>query len=136
MKAPEKPFMPPLVKVTVILLFSSLAFSVLMMLFVSLSPSQLPGWFAPVVGGISVVIMGFLTWAIASGRRWALNVYLILFILGIPASLEIATRMPDGQPASFMGLLAQTLAQVIALAILFGRVPTSWFAAHRSARKA
>ncbi|MBI4205111.1 MAG: hypothetical protein HY527_08800 [Betaproteobacteria bacterium] len=98
-------------------------------------PQGLPSWFTPVVATITFLITGLLILAIASGRWWAIVVYTVLFVLGLPG-LVLVFRTQLVSSGRFLSLLVQVLAEGIALALLFLPPAGSWFRATRAARTA
>lgn len=92
---------------------------------------RLPTWFGPVVGGITFLVMALLAWAIATGRRWALVVSVILLIVGLPTSVPFLQEQSVGGLLVFGG---QTLAGAVAYALLFTYASRQWFRASQEFR--
>ena len=136
-EARQRPGMPRSAQVAIILLGGSLAVGVVRILIgpLPVDPS-LPRWFTPVVSGITVLVLGLLLSAIATGRRWAFNASIIIFALGLPASVSFGREQLNTGLGGFLVLAAQVLAQAIAFGLLFARPSREWFAACRKARAA
>lgn len=131
----QKPTMPVSVKVALSLLAGSLAIGVLRVI-VSPLPGNpaLPPWFGPVVLMTTMVVLGLLIIAMAFGRRWAFITFAIMFVLGLPSSLPLAIRQLETSTGNFLVLIAQTIAQGIAVGILVMQPAREWFAECRKAR--
>jgi hypothetical protein len=83
------------------------------------------------VTGYAVAI-GLAT-AIALGRRWALVVYTVLFVLGSLLTLP-ALLTAQHTTASLAWFATDTAIRAAAIILLFGRPATAWFAACRPRR--
>ena len=92
----------------------------------------LPPWFAPVVGGLTLLFLAFLVGAIATGRRWALVLSVILFVVGLPASLSFLKGQSLGGLLLFGG---QTLAGGTAYVLFCTKPSRQWFRAARELRR-
>ena len=130
---PQPPVMPRPAKLALSLLVAALVVGLVRML---LEPAPvdpaLPTWFAPVVGGLTFLFLAFLVGAMATGRRWALFLSVVLFVVGLPASLSFLKE------SSLAGLLVfggQTLAAGAAYVLLFTKAARQWFGAAREARR-
>ena len=71
--------------------------------------------------------------AMALGRRWALIVYTVLFVLGALISLP-ALLTVQHTTASLAWFACDTAMRAVAIVLLFGRPATAWFAAYRPPR--
>jgi uncharacterized membrane protein len=125
--------MPRSVKIALSLLVAALVVGLVRML---LEPAPvdpaLPAWFGPVVGGLTFLLLALLVGAMATGRRWALVLSVVLFVVGLPASLSLL------RDRSLGGLLVsggQTLAGGIAYVLLCTRASRQWFRAARELRR-
>lgn len=92
----------------------------------------LPPWFGPVVGGLTLLFIAFLVGAIATGRRWALVLSVVLFVVGLPASLSFLKEHGLGGLLVFVG---QTLAGGAAYVLLCTKASRQWFRAAREFRR-
>jgi len=92
----------------------------------------LPIWFGPVVGGLTFLFLAFLVGAMATGRRWALVLSVVLFIVGLPASLSLLKEHGLGGLLVFGG---QTLAGGAAYVLLCTKASRRWFRATREFRR-
>lgn len=92
----------------------------------------LPTWFGPVVGGLTLVFVAFLVGAIAAGRRWALVLSIVLFVVGLPAPLAFLKEYGPGGLLVFVG---QTLASGAAYVLLCTKASRQWFRAAREFRR-
>ncbi len=78
------------------------------------------------------VAIGLVT-AMAFGRRWALIVYTVLFVLGALISLP-ALLTVHHTTVSLAWFACDTAMRAVAIVLLFGRPATAWFAAYRPPR--
>jgi hypothetical protein len=93
---------------------------------------ELPSWFAPVVGGSSLLVNALLIYAIGTGRQWALFLSVGLLLFGIRISLLHLNE----QSQSFLVVSAgQLLAQAVAYLLLFTSASRQWFIAARHFRR-
>lgn len=92
----------------------------------------LPTWFGPVVGSFTLLLVAFLVSAIATGRRWALVLSVVLFVVGLPASLSFLREYGLGGLLVFVG---QTLASGAAYVLLCTEASRQWFRAAREFRR-
>jgi len=92
----------------------------------------LPAWFGPVVGSLTLVFVAFLVGAMATGRRWALVLSVVLFVVGLPASLSFLKEYGRGGLLVFVG---QTLASGAAYGLLCTKASRQWFGAAREFRR-
>lgn len=92
----------------------------------------LPTWFGPVVGSLTFLFLAFLVGAIATGRRWALVLSVVLFVVGLPASLAFLKAPSLGGLLVFVG---QTLASGAAYVLLCTEASRQWFRAAREFRR-
>jgi hypothetical protein len=125
--------MPRSVKVALSLLVAVLGVGLVRML---LEPTPvdpaLPTWFGPVVGGLTLLFLAFLVGAIATGRRWALVLSVVLFVMGLPASLSF---LKEGSLAGLLVFGGQTLAGGAAYVLLFTKASRQWFREAREFRR-
>jgi hypothetical protein len=92
----------------------------------------LPAWFGPVVGSLTFLFAAFLVGAIATGRRWALVLSVVLFVVGLPASLSF---LKEDSLAGLLVFGGQTLAGGAAYGLLFTKASRRWFRAAREFRR-
>lgn len=92
----------------------------------------LPTWFGPVVGGLTLLFLAFLVGAIATGRRWALVLSVVLFVVGLPPSVSL---LKEGSLAGLLVFGGQTLAGGAAYVLLFTKASRQWFRAAREFRR-
>jgi hypothetical protein len=130
---PRRPIVPRPAKLALGLLVAVLIVGLVRML-VEAAPGDpaLPTWFTPVVGGLTFVFVAFLVGAIASGRRWALVLSVVLFVVGLPASLAVLKA--DSVAGLFL-FGGQTLAGGAAYALLLTKSSRQWFRAAREFRR-
>ena len=130
---PPRPIVPAPAKVALGLLVAVLLVGLVRMLLepAPVDPS-LPTWFTPVVGSLTFVLLAFLLGAIASGRRWALVLSIVLFVAGLPASLALL----KGDSVALVLLVGgQTLVAGTAYVLLLTRSSRQWLRAAREFRK-
>jgi len=124
--------MPRSVKLALSLLVAVLVVGFVRML---LEPAPvdaaLPPWFGPVVGGLTLLFLAFLVGAIATGRRWALVLSVVLFVVGLPAFLSF---LKDDRLAGLLVFGGQTLAGGAAYVLLFTKASRQWFREAREFR--
>ena len=127
------PNRPQPVKLALSLLVAGLVVGLVMML---LEPAPidpaLPTWFGPVVGGLTLLFLVFLVGVIATGRRWALVLSVVLFAVGLPASLSFLKEHGLGGLLVFVG---QILAGGAAYVLLCTKASGQWFRAARESRR-
>ena len=130
------PRRPQSVKVAIVLLVASLVLGFAMTVLRPLPNAPgVPSWFVPVVGASTFVIMVLLVFAIAFGRFWAVVVFAVLFVIGLPSMILALRAHPPGDE-SLVVVLIQTLGQGAALVALFVPTARAWFRAARAARAA
>jgi hypothetical protein len=130
------PRRPQSVKAAIVLMVATLALGFVRTILRPLpNATGLPSWFAPVVVASTFVIMALLVLAIAFGRFWALIVFAILFVIGLPSMIAVFRAHPVGGTSLFVMLL-QTLGQGAALVLLFLPTARAWFRAARAVRAA
>ena len=95
------------------------------------STTTIPTWFVLAMQGGTAVVLGLFILAIAFGRRWALIVFTIFFVLGLPVSVPPAIEQFETNRFGFAALSAQAIAQGVAVAILFMPPAREWFANHQ-----
>ena len=71
--------------------------------------------------------------AIALGQRWAVMVYVVLFVLGLPLLLLSAVH---DNAAGLVWTIAGTTVELVAIGLLFSRPARAWFAVVRDERVA
>ena len=101
------------------------------------NPGQ-PTWFAPVVGAFTLAIILALALLIWQGRGWARVVYAVLYGLGVPMMIAVASQLSAwlaDRPARAVLLLLQSASGLVALALLFLPEANTWFRATKLARK-
>jgi hypothetical protein len=82
-----------------------------------------------VFGSVCVCALGVaLVAAIAFGRRWALIVFVVFFVLGLPELGLSATRQLHSSVPGFGWLVASTAVEALAISLLFSRSAREWFA--------
>jgi hypothetical protein len=84
-------------------------------------------------GAVGFALAIGLVTAIAFGRRWALIVYTVLFVLSSLLSLP-ALLTVQHTTASLAWFACDTAIRAVAIVLLFGRPATAWFAAYRPRR--
>jgi hypothetical protein len=92
---------------------------------------------ASAIGGAKFVFFGLIVtfailvliiWLIARRRRnWARWVMLVMFILGLPFSVRMLSRMLPAEPLSVALSSVQVLAQAIAFFLIFTGNARDWF---------
>jgi hypothetical protein len=93
---------------------------------------RVPAWFAAVVGSVTLVILAALVAAIATGRRWALVVSIVVLVAGLP----LAHLTPSaGGNRGWLVSSAQILASGVAYVLLWTRSSREWFGAARGFRR-
>ena len=97
-------------------------------------PPGLPSWFAPVVLGITFLLLGAVLAYIATGRWWAFVLFVAMFLLGLPFSVPHMKGYFITEPTRFWAFVVHTLAQSVAIGILLTRPSRAWFSACRVAR--
>jgi len=97
-----------------------------------------PAWFAPAVASFTLLVVVAIALLILNGRNWARWLFAILFVVGIPTMIavigQLSTWLHD-RPARAILLLMQSLAQVVALILLYLPEANAWFRAVKVARK-
>jgi hypothetical protein len=123
------PRRPQSVKAAIVLMVATLTIGLVRTVLRPLPNAPgLPSWFVPVVVASTFVIMALLVLAIAFGRFWALIVFAILFVIGLPSMIAVFRAHPvDG--TSLVVTLLQTLVQGTALVLLFLPAARAWFRA-------
>jgi Protein of unknown function (DUF2510) len=132
--ATVRPARPTAVKAAVCLIAWALIVNISAML-ASLSRPDAYALIWPLRGASAVgfvVTIGLVT-AIAFGRRWALIVFTVLFVLGSLLSLP-ALLTTQHTTSSLAWFAADTAIRAVAIVLLFGRPATAWFAAYRPRR--
>ena len=71
--------------------------------------------------------------AIALGQRWAVMVYVVFFVLGLPLLLLSAVHDDAG---GLVWTIAETTVELVAIGLLFSRPARAWFAVVRDERVA
>jgi len=80
------------------------------------------------VGAFVLGSMVLLIWLAARRHKnWARCLYLILWILGLPAFVGMLSRMLHLEPFVAALMLAQSLAQAVALVLVFTGNARDWF---------
>jgi hypothetical protein len=82
---------------------------------------------------VRAVVVTVLLTAIALGQRWAVVVYVVLFVLGLPLLLLSAVH---GNAAEVVWTVAGTAVELAAIGLLFSRPARAWFAVVRDERVA
>jgi hypothetical protein len=77
---------------------------------------------------VSAVVGGGICAAIAYGRRWALYIYVVLFVGGLLV-LVVSAMDIHNNPAGFAWNLTTTAVGAAALALLCSKSASRWFAA-------
>jgi hypothetical protein len=80
------------------------------------------------------VVMVFLIAMIGRGRNWARITFLILFFLGLLASILSIVYSFTLSPISSVLTLAQVVLQMVALVFLFQQESSAWFRAKPAAK--
>jgi hypothetical protein len=133
--APDRPLHA---SIGIWILYAGLAIGLLRML-LDPDPSDpnIPNWFAPVVGSITLVLMAAIVAAMGSGRNWARILFLLMFIAGLPVMYAIAAdlaAMLSGRPGATAILVIQTCSQAAALVLVFTPSSNSWYRAAKAYR--
>ena len=81
----------------------------------------------------NVVVGAVLLTAIALGQRWAVMVYVVFFVLGLPLLLLSAVH---DNAAGLVWMIARTAIELVAIGLLFSRPARAWFAVVRDERVA
>ena len=81
----------------------------------------------------NVLIGAVLLTAIALGQRWAVMVYVVFFVLGLPLLLSSAVH---GNVAGSIWSIVETAVELVAIGLLFSRPARAWFASVRDERAA
>lgn len=100
---------------------------------------RLPANQSTLAGSLGVLLLGLITWKIASRRRWALWLLAILvfgWLLGSAVSFALVPKLLLAQFEALPGLLLvtsliHTLLQGVALIYLLGSSSRAWFRAAR-----
>lgn len=131
MIATIRPARPTAVRAAVWLIVWVLIVNVSVLLTSLSSPDAgLLDWPTRGAGAIGIAVAIGLVTAIAFGRRWALIVYTVLFVLG--SLLTLPTLLTVQHTAASLAWLATGSAmRAVAVVLLFGRPATAWFAAYR-----
>jgi len=91
--------------------------------------SEVQPGFGVVVGGGTIVVIGTMVWLISTGRNWARILFLILFILGLPAMVWAVVAgesiLPRPWEVGFSFL--QGALQLAGLLFLFTTASNVWF---------
>jgi hypothetical protein len=82
---------------------------------------------------VQAAIVTVLLTAIALGQRWAVMVYVVLFVLGLPLLLLSAVH---DNAAGLVWTIAGTAVELVAIGLLFSRPARAWFAVVRDERVA
>ena len=88
-----------------------------------LLPVASPLW----IGIVTGAILAALTVAVARGRNWARVTWLVLFLLGLPVIFFVGDLLLREGAASVAILVGQTIAQFVALVLLFQPSSNAWF---------
>jgi len=125
--------MPRRVRVAVGLLVTVLLIGLVRIL---IEPSpvgpELPRWFAPVVGGFSLLVNALLVYAIATGRQWALFLSIALLVFGVRISI---LHLKEQSLRFLIVSAGQLLTQAVAYLLLLTTASRRWFRAAREFRK-
>jgi len=128
----DLPARPPTVNVALIVMCASLVLGLgRTLLRPASSAPGLPSWFVPVVAVSTFAIMALLVLAIAFGRFWAVIVFAVMFVIGLPAMIAVLRLHPAGAASPAIAPV-QTFAQAAALVLLFLPASRSWFRAARA----
>lgn len=79
------------------------------------------------IGFVTGAILAALTAAVARGRNWARVTWLVLFLLGLPVIFFVGDLLLREGAASVAILVVQTIAQLVALVLLFRPSSNAWF---------
>lgn len=79
------------------------------------------------IGLFSLGVVAVLTVAVAKGLNWARITLLVLFLLGLPLIFFIRDLLLREGAASVAILFVQTIAQLVALVLLFRPASNAWF---------
>jgi len=82
---------------------------------------------------VQAVVGIVLLTAIALGQRWAVMVYVVFFVLGLPLLLLSAVHDDAG---GLVWTIAETTVELVAIGLLFSRPARAWFAVVRDERVA
>ena len=118
-----RPSRPAPVKAAVGLLGAELFADIARTLFSGLDRPS-PTWVVLAVVAIGTALLV----AIATGRRLAVNLYVLLFACSLPQLVTSAMKLP-GNAEDFVWNVVATFVGAIAITLLFSRPARRWFAA-------
>ena len=72
-------------------------------------------------------VVGFFIYMIGRGRNWSRITFTVLFIIGLPFSVQTLIENLTTNPISGLLGIGQTVIQVIALIFLFQKTSSAWF---------
>lgn len=129
----SKPEMPLRVEIAVILFVITLVIG-LVRAWLQPAPVELdmPILFIPLVAIISFILLAILVCLIATGRRWAVILSLLLFLLGLPSTVFVLGMQSVSE---IVVSSIQLLFQVTAYTLLFTKESRRWFAESRAYRE-
>jgi hypothetical protein len=135
----QRPALPPTVRWSALLLCASVVPGIVDLVrgVTPPTPGQ-PGWFGPVVGGFSIAVVIAIALFIRNGRNWARILYVVFFVLGVPAMLGVTSELRawlDDRPTRAVLLLLQCAVQLAVLIMLYLPEANAWFRAVKLARK-
>ena len=140
MEEAAQPIRPTAARSAAYILYAVVAVGALRRAFeVGVPAPNLPTWFAPVVGSITLLFLAAIAFLIAQGRNWARILFLLLFIAGVPTMYAVASELQarlSGRPGATALLVLQSLAQLVATILLFTPASNSWFRAAKAHRRA
>jgi tryptophan-rich sensory protein len=83
--------------------------------------------FVVFVASFVLGIMWFFIYMIGRGRNWARITFLVLFIIGIPFSVQPLLQSLSANPISGLLGIGQLFIQIVALVFLFQKTSSDWF---------
>ena len=84
-------------------------------------------WFINFVQMFVLLFMVGLIWLIGKRKNWARWIFVIMFVLGVPLSINPLIQSLQYSPFSGVLGLAQIIAQTIAVIFLFKAPAREWF---------
>lgn len=94
---------------------------------------NVPAWFVLLLGSITFLWAALFVYLIATGRRWALILSVVMFFAGLLLSLPFLAEENVGMVVAFS---IQSLACLVAYGLLFTKASRIWFSESRAYRKA
>ena len=122
------PNKPGAVQSAVILFYISLGIGVIRsVLEASTLAEMAPPWFLMLISYLVLGVMWLLVFMIGRGRSWARTTFLVLFVVGIPFSIQPLLLSLAVFPISGFAFVGQTLLQIVVLVLLYQKKSSEWF---------